>query len=891
MASVFTFESEPIRLSSPWPTAPTLLAESNSRSFTLGVAGVRVPPAVALSELGIKKLEPEPQEGSTEYKLHLLLRPRRTFMSTSTIWKVPGSHLSKSRASGTSQDTDEPSTSTTALAPSYHSRQNRLQHLTTQLLWRLQQSSPHHSSTKSSLTLPILPEANEQPNVAISPGNLIPGLEESLGALYEIGISDDGTFVGLAPDEMEESLAVLRAMAFSLGCKLSILRLVIVGECQWEEEPVTKRQRSPLLRKMELLVAEVLVAPNARSHLVEPALIPTGGSSLNDAITVGSRQSGPDKPSNEQIRISLTGGTTSGKSSLLGTLSTSTFDNGRGKSRLSLLKHRHEIVSGVTSSLAQELIGYSDNAHWEDISARRIKVVNYASGNVSTWTDIHHTADAGRLVFVTDSAGHPRYRRTTVRGLVSWAPQWTLCCVAADDDEDSTGKIGATASSDEIFGSTGQGIDLSKAHLELCLKLDLPLVVIITKLDLASRVGLRQTLAKVLSILKSSGRKPAVISDSMVDDSEAHLQSIPRTEMEALYNTFHSVGQDELHLLVPIVLTSAVTGSGIRRVHALLRQLPILPLCSTNAHKLTVAPEAGLFHIDEVFTMTKTQMPQVEQRDRDTPRFILSGYLRYGTFKVGDTVFLGPFSADTGVETVSAPEVRRASSYPNLIKDSPIAQVSSSGPHRNFPSELDKATYGSVEHPKPKTSWQHVRIISLRNLRLPVHELYAGQVGTVAISTPDKPFLGANPCVRRGMVLRAYSDEDQWPAYSGFTAVFKEPNAYVIPGSSVTVYTASIRALAKILEVRIPEESSTTDQPSFSNESANDDNNESECPPQLERIEIIFRFTTAREWIETGTRVLVTPASGLSILSPPEQGDLGVAGLDGFAGMIVSALA
>jgi GTPase len=116
-------------------------------------------------------------------------------------------------------------------------------------------------------------------------------------------------------------------------------------------------------------------------------------------------------PVRSQLRITLTGPTTSGKSSLLGTLSTATLDNGRGKSRLSLLKHRHEIVSGVTSSVAQELIGYKDD-----------RVINYASGNVTSWTDIHSSAENGRLVFVSDSAGHPRYRRTTVRGLVGWAP-------------------------------------------------------------------------------------------------------------------------------------------------------------------------------------------------------------------------------------------------------------------------------------------------------------------------------------------------------------------------------------------------------------------------------------------------------------------------------------
>jgi len=167
----------------------------------------------------------------------------------------------------------------------------------------------------------------------------------------------------------------------------------------------------------QLWVAEALVTPDLSSSkkAIQPGEL---NSPFRHEILARARKTNtPEKvvlgvhESTEQLRITLTGPTTSGKSSLLGTLSTATLDNGRGKSRLSLLKHRHEIVSGVTSSVAQELIGYKDR-----------EVFNFASGNVTSWTDIHAAAENGRLVFVSDSAGHPRYRRTTVRGLVGWAP-------------------------------------------------------------------------------------------------------------------------------------------------------------------------------------------------------------------------------------------------------------------------------------------------------------------------------------------------------------------------------------------------------------------------------------------------------------------------------------
>lgn len=421
MASIFTYDPDPPRVSSPW-LAPERPSNTSSPRST---DGVHTPSSGILADYGVTRLEAEPQEGPTEYKLHLLLRPRRAY-STSSTARVPSS---------------EPGP---ALAPSSQYRQNRLEQLTTQLLWRLQQSSPYHASSSGDLVLPRLPEATSTLESPSRPGKLVAGLEESRGALYEIGVSDDGTFVGLTKDEMDESLTNLRAMAASLGCNVKVIRMVLVGDCEWlESSGVTEKHDSPVgplpnratqetrrspgsderdrtsNRHAQLWVAEALVTPDLSSKET-PDSVGTGIDARpgNHASILSHPQDLTNLPArsvSSQLRITLTGPTTSGKSSLLGTLSTATLDNGRGKSRLSLLKHRHEIVSGVTSSVAQELIGYKDNG-----------VINYASGNVTSWTDIHSSAENGRLVFVSDSAGHPRYRRTTVRGLVGWAPHVRL---------------------------------------------------------------------------------------------------------------------------------------------------------------------------------------------------------------------------------------------------------------------------------------------------------------------------------------------------------------------------------------------------------------------------------------------------------------------------------
>lgn len=902
MASIFTFESEPPRVSSPWPGARAEEASADYGDGQLLLAGMKMPLAIPLVDCGITKLEAEPQEGPTEYKLHLLLRPRRSFSTTSTVQHVSGSHLSKSRAPQPVVEAEIKPMATPALAPSSQSRQSRLQHLTTQLLWRLQQSSPYHSSSRSSLVLPVLPQADVELS-SKGPGRLIPGLEESSGALYEIGVSDDGTFVGLTRDELEESLTVLRAMAFSLGCDVQIIRVIVVGDCQWTEEP--QPERASKQRKEKLLVAEVLVAPHLGPSKPSTALAAQPCENLastaakNDATD---HETGDIGSQSEQLRLSLTGSTTSGKSSLLGTLSTSTLDNGRGKSRLSLLKHRHEIVSGVTSSLAQELIGYQEVAAVSNAAAPSTNIINYASGNVSTWNDIHSASENGRLVFVTDSAGHPRYRRTTLRGLVSWAPHWTLCCVAADDGEDSTGRVGATASSSEILGSAGIGVDLSRAHLELCLKLNLPLVIVITKLDIASKAGLRNTLTKVLTTLKAAGRKPAILSSSSEQSGEPQLQSITKHNEDAAKRIIASTPPTEWHLLVPIVLTSAVTGSGIGQLHALLNQLPAQPGAMAKHATVTgldTARPQSLFHVDEVFTIPTH--PKSTNAESSASGFVLSGYLHYGMLEVGDVILIGPCNPGIAAEVAENPDIHRAKSYPGLVKGSPRAVAISPNWQRPSSGDFTGITGDASVPTMDLQTWQEVRVTGLRNLRLPVRRLLAGQVGTVAVTFQDglspRSRISssiASPPLRRGMVMTSHSRSFQSglpPAYSRFTAVFPQPSLPAWPAVLVLVYIASIRASAKIIEVKALGATPTTEDIfDF------DDNSSVHSNPAMsqdlgnQQTEITFEFINSQEWIEIGTRVLVTPGGGPSLTNQPQQREPGSAGLDGYVGLITQAV-
>ena len=55
----------------------------------------------------------------------------------------------------------------------------------------------------------------------------------------------------------------------------------------------------------------------------------------------------------------MLGNVDAGKSTLLGVLTQGELDNGRGKARLNLFRHLHEIQSGRTSSISHGILGFN----------------------------------------------------------------------------------------------------------------------------------------------------------------------------------------------------------------------------------------------------------------------------------------------------------------------------------------------------------------------------------------------------------------------------------------------------------------------------------------------------------------------------------------------------
>ncbi|KXX78144.1 GTP-binding protein 2 [Madurella mycetomatis] len=884
--SVFTFDPDPPRVASPWlrPGEPRKKPACSDQSATQkGSLGFGL-----LSDYGVSKLEPEPQDGPTEYKLHLLLRPRRKYESISTATRISGSTQSRPPPDSKTLKSSVVSPGPSSTSP--QTRQDRLEHLTTQLLWRLQQSCPYHAGTASpGLVIPQLPDESVALDAPVKLGKLLPGLEASRGALYEIGVADDGTLAGLTKDEMDESLATLRVMAASLGCNVEVLRMLVVGDCTWLEP--SGSEDSPgsgsegVLQRAKLWVAEALITPDLRPRDSGQTPVTSRSPGVTRlAETLPDPKQGP--LTSDQLRVTLTGPTTSGKSTLLGTLSTGTLDNGRGKGRLGLLKHLHEVASGITSSVTQELVGYNDG-----------DIINYAHSGVESWIDIHDFTKDGRLVYLLDSAGHPRYRRTILRGIVGWAPHWTLLCIGADSAE-FTSTTGATSSALDVLGNAGTGIDLASAHLDLCLRLRLPLVVVITKLDLANKQSISTTLSKILSSIKRAGRVPKMVKGGPA--SHADLNRVSDFDRESVKDVLGCMNaSDDPFSFVPILLTSAVDGRGVGVLHALLQSLP-LPSTPTSHDYIGAAlnPEqpACLFHIEDKFSLPASYALATSDADQQTDHgTVVAGYLRFGSLSIGDKVVVGPFPSDEDDSHGTTPEERPSGASSSAGYSFSLSHPSS--------TELSRAaSRNAVSASAIKGEWHTATIVSTRNLRLPVQTLAAGQVGSIGMvfdppnqdeaenSAVNRP--SRTPRLRKGMVLAVPSQHMvssglSLQAASGLTAVFDQDNQGVgslTVGSLVIVYVASVRSAARVLRVsraesegdggrRVPAEE--IDE-MFGVVEDMDVGNIEVQDVEVSGVEVQLELLSTREWVELGSRILIL-----------EGGSKDRSGLEGFVGKVV----
>ncbi|GIX93832.1 GTP-binding protein 2 [Caerostris extrusa] len=179
----------------------------------------------------------------------------------------------------------------------------------------------------------------------------------------------------------------------------------------------------------------------------------------------------PDNQPSVELSIAVLGNSDVGKSTLLGVLTQGERDNGHGSARLNLFRHLHEIQSGRTSSISHEILGFDSQG---------------SAMTYSTCRTAEEICDSSKkLITFIDLAGHRKYLKTTVFGLTGHSPHFAVLVISA------------------VCGLSG----ITKEHLGLAMLVDIPIVVVINKIDIASPALLNATLLQLQELLQTTGYK------------------------------------------------------------------------------------------------------------------------------------------------------------------------------------------------------------------------------------------------------------------------------------------------------------------------------------------------------------------------------------------------
>ncbi|KDO27574.1 hypothetical protein SPRG_06842 [Saprolegnia parasitica CBS 223.65] len=287
------------------------------------------------------------------------------------------------------------------------------------------------------------------------------------------------------------------------------------------------------------------------------------------------------------LRIAFVGNVDSGKSSLIGTLIRGELDDGRGLSRQAIFRHKHEVESGRTSSIATAYMGFD---------ARGDQVVAKRSGRVLPWSELAKYSH--KKIQLIDLAGHERYLKTTVYGLTGMQPDLVVVVVGAN-----------------------MGVKkMTLEHLGITISLEIPLVIALTKIDIAPKNVARETLQTIRKSLRQYGKMGMLVKT--LDEATNAAKGVPSNR------------------LTPILPMSNVTGDGLANLRQLLWDIDVEAL-ARSALSFTI-PAAGDAPENAKLAALPVEMPIDDSYQVPGAGFVIAGTMISGVVKPNDVLKMGP---------------------------------------------------------------------------------------------------------------------------------------------------------------------------------------------------------------------------------------------------------
>ena len=327
--------------------------------------------------------------------------------------------------------------------------------------------------------------------------------------------------------------------------------------------------------------------------------------------TTNSAASGPALPNPEitELRIGIMGNVDSGKSTLTGVLTKDILDDGRGRARALVMKHKHERTTGRTSCVTHH---YTRTRQAFDPDTRTRQAFDPDTSTKTLSADGKQTE---RHITYIDLAGHEKYLKTTINGIHRCYIDYAIIVIGANMGMES----GTFAITSKTQGYKNRGdtmykqVNMTDEHLNLCLNLAIPTIIVMTKTDLAPDSVREKTLAQINTYManKTRGSRKAIQINSLADLDEF------------MANYYYSRAGRDMLTGVPVIPISSVSGTGLDILKSCIQRLPQYTDYAALVNEPSNFVIDGTFHIDGI-------------------GLVVSGTLRSGVIRKGDVIHIGP---------------------------------------------------------------------------------------------------------------------------------------------------------------------------------------------------------------------------------------------------------
>jgi GTPase len=197
-----------------------------------------------------------------------------------------------------------------------------------------------------------------------------------------------------------------------------------------------------------------------------------------------------------EYNVAVVGEVDAAKSTLIGVISSGSPDDGRGSARLHVLSLKHEIATGQTSNINTVMVPLtpslfsSQKKKEEKEKEEKEKEKNNEKDEKKEKKEKNEKNEKMKqekevLARFLDLAGHEKYLNTTLCGLTGYAPSLAILVIAAN-----------------------RGItNMTKEHFRVCYSLRIPIVIVISKIDMAPSGVMRETLDNLKNFIRQLKRE------------------------------------------------------------------------------------------------------------------------------------------------------------------------------------------------------------------------------------------------------------------------------------------------------------------------------------------------------------------------------------------------